>query len=83
MNIHGRWDDKADDVTCIGWVRDLFKKTEPHATGSVYVNFMPEEEKDRKIGPYGANRQRLEAIKAKYDPNNRFQTNINISPKAD
>ena len=82
MNIHGRWDDKADDDACKGWVRDLFKQTDPHATGSVYVNFMPEEENDRKIGPYGANRQRLEAIKAKYDPNNRFQTNINISPKS-
>lgn len=80
MNIHGRWSKEADDDACIEWVRDLCKKTDRFGTGGVYVNFMSEEEKDRKVGPYGDNLARLQGIKAKYDVDNRFRSNINISP---
>lgn len=81
LNIHGRWQDKNADKTCRDWVRSLFDQSTPHATGSVYVNFMPEEETDRSVGPYGSNQSKLETIKAKYDPKNRLRANINIAPK--
>ena len=81
MNIHGRWQSPALDDEAIAWVRELFNQVEIFSTGSVYVNFVPENDEIRKIGPYGANKARLEKIKGKVDPSNLFHTNINIEPK--
>jgi FAD/FMN-containing dehydrogenase len=53
----------------------------PHATGGVYVNFMPEEEMQRvSRGAYGPNYERLSKLKARYDPKNLFRMNQNIQP---
>jgi FAD/FMN-containing dehydrogenase len=48
--------------------------------GSVYVNFMPEDESDRVETAYGANYRRLAEIKRHYDPDNLFRMNQNIRP---
>ncbi len=80
MNVHTRWEEPADDRTCIDWARAFYKATEPFATGGVYVNFISEDE-DRVQGAYGANMQRLAAIKAQYDPENFFRLNQNIAPR--
>jgi len=81
MNVHTRWREAAEDETCIGWARKLFDAAAPHATGSVYVNFMPADESDRvPEGAYGANYTRLARAKAKYDPGNLFRMNHNIPP---
>jgi FAD/FMN-containing dehydrogenase len=48
--------------------------------GSVYVNFMPEDEADRIEQAYGANYLRLAEIKRRYDPDNLFRTNQNVRP---
>jgi hypothetical protein len=80
MNIHGRWQSLDVDKSGVGWVRDLFNKVDEHSTGSVYVNFVPENGEIRKIGPYGANKERLEEIKGQVDPKNLFRSNINIQP---
>jgi FAD/FMN-containing dehydrogenase len=82
VNVHTRWRDPADDDRCVAWARNLYKAVAPHATGGVYVNFMPEDEGDRPIGPYGANEARLAAIKRRYDPENLFRVNRNIRPAA-
>jgi len=80
MNVHGRWQDAADDERCIAWCRDLFQATEPFATGGVYVNFMTEEEGDRVESAYGESYQRLVALKDRYDPSNLFRFNQNVKP---
>lgn len=80
MNVHTRWRESKDDNACIQWARDLFKATEPFATGSAYVNFMPEDEADRVEKIYGANYRRLAEIKGRYDPHNMFRMNQNIRP---
>jgi len=82
MNVHTRWQDAAQDGECVQWARDLFEATKQYATGGVYVNFLTEDEADRVTGAYGANLERLAAIKAKYDPENRFRANQNIAPRA-
>jgi FAD/FMN-containing dehydrogenase len=83
VNIHTRWSKAADDQACIAWARGLFDALTPHATGGVYVNFMPEDEAQRvRAGAYGANYERLARLKAKYDPDNLFQVNQNIRPGA-
>lgn len=81
MNVHGRWDDPARDEAVIGWARELFGAMEPHAMGTAYVNFMPEDETDRVRGAYGGNYDRLAEIKAEWDPENVFRFNQNVPPK--
>ncbi len=82
VNVHTRWREKGDDERCIAWARSLYEGAAPYATGGVYVNFMPEDEGDRPVGPYGANEARLAEIKRKYDPENLFRVNRNIRPSA-
>jgi FAD/FMN-containing dehydrogenase len=80
MNAHTRWREQAQDSTCIAWARQLFEATAPYASGSVYINFMPDDENDRIEKAYGPNYQRLTEIKRRYDPNNLFRINQNIRP---
>jgi FAD/FMN-containing dehydrogenase len=77
MNVHTRWDDPADDRRCVAWAREFFEATAPHATGGVYVNFIPEDE-ERVPAAYGRNYDRLIEVKRKYDPDNLFRINQNI-----
>ncbi|CAM3297322.1 FAD-binding oxidoreductase [Polaromonas hydrogenivorans] len=80
MNVHGRWDDPADDADCIRWARDYFKASAPFASGGVYVNFLTADEGDRVKAAYGQNYERLAQVKRRYDPANLFSTNQNIQP---
>jgi hypothetical protein len=80
MNVHGRWEDPADDQRCISWARGFFAATKPFASGGVYVNFLTADESDRIPAAYGSNYHRLAEVKAKYDPENLFSANQNIRP---
>jgi FAD/FMN-containing dehydrogenase len=81
MNVHGRWDDPADDAKGIRWTRDVFDATAPYANGGVYVNFLTADEGDRIKNAYGPNYDRLVKVKRQYDPGNLFRLNQNISPQ--
>jgi hypothetical protein len=62
------------------WVRSFWSALEPWHEG-VYVNFLGDEGKDRVHESYGAEKfERLRALKQKYDPDNFFRLNQNISP---
>lgn len=80
MNVHTRWRDRQDDNACIAWARMLFGAMAPFATGSAYVNFMPDDEVDRIEKVYGSNYKELVEIKRRYDPDNLFRLNQNIRP---
>jgi FAD/FMN-containing dehydrogenase len=80
LNVHGRWDEAADDQKCIGWAREFFKASAPYASAGAYVNFMTAEEGDRVAAAYGSNYERLLEIKRRYDPENVFHLNQNIKP---
>jgi FAD/FMN-containing dehydrogenase len=81
MNVHTRWSDAGQDKACIAWARELFDRAAKYATGGVYVNFMPEDEKGRvKAGAYGPNFDRLAKLKTNFDPENVFRMNQNIAP---
>ena len=46
-----------------------------------YVNYLAEDEVGNPVADaYGPNYQRLRALKSKYDPENFFHTNVNITP---
>ncbi|MGA0597944.1 FAD-binding oxidoreductase [Enterovirga sp. CN4-39] len=80
MNVHTRWRQDHEDNACIRWAREFFAATEPFATGTAYVNFMPADEGERVERIYGANYRRLAEIKGRYDPHNMFRMNQNIHP---
>lgn len=74
--------DPADKDKITKWARDYWNATHPYSAGGAYVNFMMEEGDDRIRATYGANFDRLAAIKAKYDPSNLFSINQNIAPRS-
>nr|WP_240481144.1 FAD-binding oxidoreductase [Sandaracinus amylolyticus] len=80
MNVHTRWERAEDDARCIAWARSLFQGAAPFATGGGYLNFMPEDDMGRVSAAYGEHLPRLAQIKAKYDPENLFRVNVNITP---
>ena len=81
MNVHTRWEDAADDERCIGWARRFFDAAAAYATGGVYVNFETDAQDPARVtAAYGANYERLRTVKAKYDPENVFRTNLNVRP---
>jgi hypothetical protein len=80
MNVHGRWDDASEDARCVAWARAFFDASAPFALGSVYVNFLTDDEASRIGSAYGQNYERLVAVKNRYDPHNLFRHNQNIKP---
>jgi len=62
------------------WAKDYHDALHPYSAGSGYLNFMMDEGQDRVRATYGANYDRLTAVKATYDPGNLFRTNQNIQP---
>lgn len=62
------------------WVRDFWSALEPWNKG-VYVNFLGDEGPQRVRQSYGPEKyDRLQAVKRKYDPDNFFRINQNVSP---
>ena len=62
------------------WARNFWSALEPHRTG-VYVNFLMNEGTERVREAYGAAKyDRLRTLKRRYDPENLFRLNQNISP---
>jgi FAD/FMN-containing dehydrogenase len=63
------------------WSRDYWADLVQHAVGiGSYVNFMTDYEDDRVRSAYGPKFERLQQVKALYDPNNVFHLNANIPP---
>ena len=82
MNVHARWQDPAEDDRFIMWAREFFDRTEPHANGGVYSNFMPEDETGRAKGAFGAAYASLADIKARHDPAGLMRTQANVVASA-
>jgi FAD/FMN-containing dehydrogenase len=80
MNVHGRWLDAADDTRVVAWAREFFAAAAAYAAGSVYINFLTQDEGARIHEAYGGNYERLVQVKREYDPDNLFCFNHNIKP---
>ena len=60
------------------WAADYWDALHPYSAGGAYVNFMMDEGPDRVRATYGANYDRLCAVKAVYDPDNTLCVNQNL-----
>jgi FAD/FMN-containing dehydrogenase len=65
------------------WIRAAWAQIRPFSTGGNYINFQTADEDGERIrATYGANFDRLVAVKQKYDPGNLFRVNRNIASAA-
>jgi len=82
--VLSQWDKPDGDAAGIAWARETFAALKPFAGSSAYVNYLDQDDTgDAALAAaYGPNVQRLQSIKAKYDPANVFHLNVNIPPKA-
>ena len=83
VSIDGMWTDAGDDEANIAWVRSAWDEVSRFGTGDVYLNFTGLADEAPSAGvdsAFGRNMQRLAQVKAKYDPDNFFRMNNNITP---
>lgn len=76
-----QWADPAESDNNIRWARDAWAALQPFSEQGVYVNNLGAEGDDRIRSAYGANYERLAALKNAYDPTNFFRLNQNIKPQ--
>jgi FAD/FMN-containing dehydrogenase len=75
------WVDPSDDERNIEIARSYSSELAPWAIGGGYINYAMESVGDGLDTEYGAERfARLREVKRRYDPDNRFRFNHNISP---
>jgi FAD/FMN-containing dehydrogenase len=80
LNIHTRWQEKADDENSIKWARGFFDDTKPFSHG-VYVNFISDVGENRAKEAYTPEVwEKLVKVKTDWDPDNLFRVNQNIKP---
>jgi FAD/FMN-containing dehydrogenase len=73
--------DPANAAAIRSWTVEYQEALHPYSMGGSYVNFIGTEEGQERVqATYGANYARLAEIKAKYDPDNVFHVNQNITP---
>ena len=82
-SFDGNWEDPNDNDANIAWVRNAFDEVAKFSKGTTYTNFTGQADEPAEAlaaNAYGANTERLRAIKQKYDPTNFFRINPNITP---
>lgn len=83
--VHPATDDPTESEKIIRWARECWGALQPFVERALYVNALEdalEEGQARVREAYGANYDRLVALKNKYDPGNMFRLNANIVPSA-
>ncbi len=80
INIMPAWTDPAKAETCIDWAREFSTALEAYGASDAYVNYLGDEGSSAVRASYGANYERLAALKMKCDPSNFFRFNQNIIP---
>jgi FAD/FMN-containing dehydrogenase len=75
------WDDPALNSKALGWAVDFWRALRPFGDGA-YVNVPNAPASDWEREYYGANREELREVKAKYDPANVFSFEQSVPPAA-
>jgi FAD/FMN-containing dehydrogenase len=79
--ILSSWLDPVETERHITWTRALHEAVRPHAGSGVYVNDLDRDESQERVQEaYGVNYPRLAELKRRWDPDNVFRANHNITP---
>ncbi|NJM30435.1 MAG: hypothetical protein HC855_10320 [Rhizobiales bacterium] len=75
------WDDAKDDTACLAWGRKTAAALTALSMEGNYVNEQADSGGDLAMKAYGAQKyRRLQTLKARFDPENLFRLNQNITP---
>jgi FAD/FMN-containing dehydrogenase len=82
ISVMASWEDAAEDDEYIAWARETAAQIEPWSVSGGYANYMQADEPlDRVRAAFGPESfKRLQALKARYDPENVLHKNQNIPP---
>ena len=81
VNITASWVEPGEDQANIEWARSAWNDMKSFSTGGTYINFLTQDEGPERIqAALGKSLQRLGQVKARWDPDNLFRTNRNITP---
>jgi FAD/FMN-containing dehydrogenase len=78
--ITGVWPNAKDDDANIAWVKDTFGALAPYTSDSVYMNYLAGDDTAWAQAAYGPCWDRLRQVKRRYDPENVFHLNQNVTP---
>jgi FAD/FMN-containing dehydrogenase len=79
MVISGSWHDPVENEQNSRWVKEYYDAVKPFCEEGGYINFMSGDDQSRAESNFGANYHRLKEVKQKYDVNNLFRLNQNIT----
>lgn len=86
LAIDCTWDRPEDDDAVLEWARTFRREMRTHSSGADYRNFPgigEEADKPPKRGnDHDQTHERLVEVKTRYDPDNLFSLNQNITPRA-
>ena len=75
------WTDAADTDANIRWTRETFAALQPELASRRWLNYLGDDQPESAIrNAYGPNFHRLREVKRRYDPDNVFHLNHNITP---
>jgi len=80
--IEANWLDSATDGENVRWARDPFAQMQRFSSGGMYLNvpgFAEEGDSVLRVS-HGRSYEKLQQLKATFDPENVFRSNFNISP---
>lgn len=80
--LWSNWENPAESERNIQWTRECWEIMKPFLVESSYGNYLSDEGDPSARAAYGANYDRLAALKSRYDPTNFFRMNHNIKPAA-
>jgi FAD/FMN-containing dehydrogenase len=78
--VISQWLNPAETERGMLWARQTHAALKPYHSAMRYLNYLEADAEDPATVAYGANLPRLREIKKKYDPDNFFRHNVNISP---
>ena len=74
------WVDPSDTDANVSWTKDTFAALSEHFSGGRWLNYLGDDQDGAIRSAYGPNYDRLVEVKRRYDPDNVFHLNHNITP---
>jgi FAD/FMN-containing dehydrogenase len=78
--IISQWASPSETERGLAWARQTHSSLKPFLAAARYLGYLEEDADNAAAVAYGPNLPKLRELKKKYDPNNFFHHNVNITP---